>query len=185
MCISNRWLSVYSPPALTGGAQAAARGPGSRPKAAKGQEPRMTRIHSSTSCALGAFAMDETSRLGPIRVIGVIRGSPAEALIHRPSERGSGFHPLAQHGPAAGCRCHSLHPAHGGGASLPPREGTRPTARAEPSAPRGGWLIPAPTAVFRLNHAKNRALRNGLRADQGPTSPLAPAARHRQASTVA
>jgi hypothetical protein len=30
--------------------------------------------------------MDETSRLGPIRVIGVIRGFPAEALIHRPSE---------------------------------------------------------------------------------------------------
>jgi hypothetical protein len=49
--------------------------------------------------------MDETYRLGPIRVIGVIRGFPAEALIHRPSEGGSGFHPLAQQGPAAGCRC--------------------------------------------------------------------------------
>ena len=95
------------------------------------------KISDLSNQVIRAFAMDETSRLGPIRVTGVIRGFPAEALIHRPSESGSGFPPLAQHGPAAGCRCHSLQPAHGGGASLPPREGTRPTARAEPSAPRG------------------------------------------------
>ena len=79
--------------------------------AESGNGPRITddtaHTDSSTSCALGAFAMDETSRLGPIRVIGVIRGFPAEALIHRPSESGSGFHTLAQHGPAAGCCCHS------------------------------------------------------------------------------
>ena len=83
---------------------------------------------SSTSCALGAFAMDETSWLGPIRVIGVIRGFPAEALIHRPSESGSGFQPLARHGSAAGCRCHSAPETLGGAASWAPREGTRPTA---------------------------------------------------------
>ena len=38
----------------------------------------------------------------------------------------------------------------GGAASLPPCDGTRPTAWAKPLAPPEGLTIPTPTAVFRL-----------------------------------
>ena len=93
---------------------AAARGHGSRRKAAKGQEPRF----------------------------------PAEALIHRPSESGSGFHPLAQHGPAAGCRWHSLQPPHG--ISGDGRVAFRSGSPHELDSPSADGITSLPTASARL-----------------------------------
>ena len=90
-----------------GRAQEAARGPGRRPKAAKGQEPRRTRITriQGRRVPFGLASWMGPPGLALIRAIRAIRGCQAKALIPSPSESGGGFQPLARHGPAAGCRC--------------------------------------------------------------------------------